>query len=73
MMRRRQLTKDRLIDDRDDEADPRLRDDRPDPRGGDGPPFDEGEGEQEDADGEPYLHRQPDGRMVIARTRRRRR
>jgi hypothetical protein len=63
---------DRSIDNRDDEVDPRLRDDRPDPRGDDGPPFNEGKDEQEDdADGEPYLRRQPDGRMVIARTRRR--
>jgi len=70
MTRRRQLIQDRLVDDRDDEADFRLHDDRDD-----GSDDEREDGDGDEGEAEPYLHRQPDGRRVIVGlrpTRRRR-
>jgi hypothetical protein len=70
MTRRRQLIQDRVIEDRDDEADFRLHDDRDDDA-----PFDddddrEADGEDEDGgEGQPYLHHEADGRWVVASPR----
>lgn len=70
---RRQLIRDREIDERDDEADPRLHDNRDDGslfERGDGREAADAEDQDSDDDFRPYLsRRQPDGRRIVARQR----